>query len=146
MNDVSNVFGADQSASVKLSAPMPPRKRRKILHKQFASFPVSLPAISPSTSFAQGIRDLAQNGGLQLFIDALTIYRRYEQQRIEINSTTALAPNFSCVSLSHIALNSALTLNPVSESSIAFPTTQFKCASSESSSSAPYNYQHSTPH
>ena len=67
---------------------MTPPKRRKLSHGAPAAVrPAAVNATpisySPSPSLVRGLQDLHQNGGLQLFIDALTIYRRIEQREGE---------------------------------------------------------------
>ena len=57
---------------------MPSAKRRKT-HKQSGVPVVHIPPSSPPSSLERGLQDLHENGGLKLFIDALTIYRQNEQ-------------------------------------------------------------------
>ena len=79
---------------------MPPAKRRRISHSKrtevwsHRAADVPVPRVPRSPSLLCGLQDLSENGGLQLFIDALAIYRQNEvkeqsQQRLWENAIDA---------------------------------------------------------
>ena len=69
-----------------LSSSMPPVKRRKLFHvsntTRTAGRTDRIFCLPISPLLIPGLQDLSQNGGLQLFISALTIYRQNEAQHL----------------------------------------------------------------
>ena len=69
--------------------PAEPQRTNNEIVKSRRSAVVNVPRVPLSEPLVRGLQDLHQNGGLQLFIDALTIYRRNEQ-RVQRDSKNRL--------------------------------------------------------
>ena len=70
--------------------PSLPLAKRQRKNDKFTCPPVvTVIRVPHSLQLVRGLQDLHQNGGLQLFIDALTIYRQNEQ-RVQRDSKNRL--------------------------------------------------------